>query len=281
MKIKLSDIIPDPDQPRKEFDQGGIEALAESIRQYGLLNPIAVAPLPSTGSGSAQQWVIVDGERRWRACQLIEGMEEIDANPVPAERSLMRSVLANLQRADLNPIEEAHAYQDLRQIGYTLEEISMAVGRSISHLCNRLALLEVDEEIQEIFKRGELSAHSHVLKGLAMLPAGIRLIYAQKFAQRKTSIPYILKTCRRVAARDIQEHATKTSRHFETATIPKRRFDIFQSFHIEPPIELTRAVLAKSATRACQTCVLFDEAGPRTCQECPLVIFLMKIGRTA
>ncbi len=151
--LRMSDIEPNRDQPRRHFDDAAIAELADSIRQHGLIQPIIVRPL---GAG----YQIVAGERRWRACRML-GMSEIPAiireftDPETAQIALIE----NIQREDLNPIEEASAFRSLMdEYNMTQEELSKAVGRSRSAIANSVRLLNLPEEIIEMLRKRELSA---------------------------------------------------------------------------------------------------------------------------
>ena len=154
VKVKLTDIEPNRDQPRKVFDESALNELAESIAQHGVLQPLLVRPMLD---GSYQ---LVAGERRWRASR-IAGLTEVpvvirDLTDVQvAELALVE----NLQREDLNPIEEAFGYKELSdKFGYTQEEVSNIVGKSRSAVANALRLLNLPDEVQSFVNSGELSA---------------------------------------------------------------------------------------------------------------------------
>ena len=161
--LRLSQIEPDKNQPRKVFEKEALEQLAASIREHGLIQPIIVAP---HGEG---RYRIIAGERRWRACRLAE-LEEI---PVlireysPQEVSEI-SLIENLQREDLNPIEEAMGYRNLMETyGLTQEQIAQKVSKSRPAITNAMRLLALPEQILDFLKTGELSAgHARALLSL-------------------------------------------------------------------------------------------------------------------
>lgn len=152
--IKLTDITPDPDQPRRHFDEGGLTELTASIKEHGVLQPIVVIP---KGEGTYQ---IVAGERRYRASKAA-GKDSIPAlvRTLSAQHKLELSLIENIQRRDLNPLETATAYAKLRdQFNLTLEEIGARVGgKSISAISNTLRLLKLPEPVKQAVARGELS----------------------------------------------------------------------------------------------------------------------------
>lgn len=151
--LRMSEIEPNRSQPRQNFDEAAITALADSIRQHGLIQPIVVR---ETASGSYQ---IVAGERRWRACRML-GMSEIPAviKEFSDIETAQIALIENIQREDLNPIEEAAAYKELMEkYEMTQEELSKAVGRSRSVIANSVRLLKMPEKIQDMLKKGELT----------------------------------------------------------------------------------------------------------------------------
>lgn len=163
--IRIARIEPDPSQPRKNFTETELDELAESIKEHGLLQPIIVTP--QKGSG---RYIIVAGERRWRASQKA-GLKEIQAivrnfdNP---QDQLEASLIENIQREDLNPIEEAQAYQRLIQdFGLTQEEAAQKVSRSRTAVTNALRLLKLAPEVQQMVIDGKLSmGHARALLGV-------------------------------------------------------------------------------------------------------------------
>lgn len=152
--IKLIHITPDPDQPRRHFDENGLAELTASIKEHGVLQPIVVVPLKD---GSYQ---IVAGERRYRASKAA-GKDSIPAlvRTLSAQHKLELSLIENIQRRDLNPLETATAYAKLRdQFNLTLEEIGIRVGgKSISAISNTLRLLKLPQEVKQAVAEGVLS----------------------------------------------------------------------------------------------------------------------------
>lgn len=152
--IKLSQITADPDQPRRHFDEAGLEELTASIREHGVLQPIVVIP---HGEGKYQ---IVAGERRFRASGRA-GKDSIPAlvRTLSAQHKLELSLIENIQRRDLNPLETATAYAKLRdQFNLTLEEIGVRVGgKSVSAISNTIRLLKLPMAVKEAVAKGELT----------------------------------------------------------------------------------------------------------------------------
>ena len=151
--IKIGDIEPNRDQPRKNFDDESIAELADSISKHGVLQPLLVRPIIGGG------YQIVAGERRWRAARLA-GLKEIPAMVLEAgEGEVMElALIENLQRQDLNPIEEAEGYDRLiQQFGLTQEEVANRVVKSRSAVANALRLLGLPDEVRTMVADGKLS----------------------------------------------------------------------------------------------------------------------------
>lgn len=158
--VRIDDIEPNRDQPRKEFDSGALAELAESIAQHGVLQPLLLRPMVSGG------YRIVAGERRWRASRMA-GLTEVPAvvREMSDSEEMLFALIENLQREDLTPLEEARGYQQLIESqGLTQEEAASAVGKSRPAVANALRLLNLPEDIQGMVERGELSAgHARTL----------------------------------------------------------------------------------------------------------------------
>ncbi len=163
--LRISEIEPRADQPRKQFDREALQALADSIATYGVLQPIIVRPNPNF-EGSFE---IVAGERRWRAAKMA-GLTEIPAVVLDGDDMKIAQValIENVQREDLNVVEEALGYQTLMdKFDMTQEEVAKQVGKSRPAITNLLRLLDLPEEVLELLRSGELSAgHARALLGL-------------------------------------------------------------------------------------------------------------------
>lgn len=150
--IDVDLIIPNKDQPRQEFDEETLNDLANSIKSYGLLQPILLRKIGKT-------YEIIAGERRWRASK-IAGLKEIPSlvKELNEEESAKIALIENIQREDLNPIEEAVAYKRLMQeFNLTQEEVSLQIGKSRSYIANSIRLLNLDEDIVEHISMGKLT----------------------------------------------------------------------------------------------------------------------------
>ena len=164
-QLSLSKIEPNPNQPRKIFDQSALEELAESIRLHGVITPITVRHSEKEG-----YYQIIAGERRWRAARLA-GLKEIPAMVLEAKESevMELALIENLQRQDLNPIEEAEGYDLLmRQFGLTQEDVAHRVVKSRSAVANALRLLGLPEEVRSMVANGKLSGgHARAVLAVA------------------------------------------------------------------------------------------------------------------
>lgn len=152
--LPIEEISANPDQPRRVFSEKELHALAASIEEKGLLQPILVRPSPS-GSG----YQIVAGERRWRAAQIAQ-LHEIPVliRELTDRETLEIGIVENVQRADLNPVEEARAYRQLvERFEHTQDEIARAVGKSRSHIANMMRLLALPESVLDHLAAGRLS----------------------------------------------------------------------------------------------------------------------------
>lgn len=162
--IRLSEIEPNRLQPRKTFDETAIASLADSIRDHGVLQPLLVRPMAGGG------YQIVAGERRWRAARML-GLDEVPVivHDFSDMEAAQISLIENLQRENLNPIEEAQGYNRLKEdFGMTQEEISRTVGKSRSAIANALRLLRLPDEVQELLIEGSISAgHARALLGFS------------------------------------------------------------------------------------------------------------------
>ena len=176
--LKISDIEPRKDQPRKVFEREALESLADSILEYGVLQPIIVrenTTLPGL-------YEIIAGERRWRAAKMA-GLSEIPAIIFDGDdlRTAQVSLIENIQRESLNPIEEAMAYNMLiERFDLTQDQVAKQVGKSRSAITNALRLLDLPDEVLDMLKSGELTAgHARALLGLKneddILPLAVKI----------------------------------------------------------------------------------------------------------
>ena len=170
--IPIEHMTPHPGQPRQRFDEAEIESLAASIREKGIVQPLVVRPAPEgdEGGGDGAPYQIVAGERRWRAAQRA-GLHELPAvvRRLDDSESIEIALVENLQRRDLNPLEEAGAYRRLiREFDHRQEDVATALGKSRSHVANTVRLLDLPEGVKALVGDGTLSAgHGRALLAAA------------------------------------------------------------------------------------------------------------------
>lgn len=162
MMVPIEKIEPNPDQPRRTFDQSALDELAESIREKGVIQPLIVRENPR----KAGEYEIVAGERRWRASQLARLHElPVLVRDYSDTEVLEVAIIENIQRSDLNAIEEAAGYKQLMErFGHTQEKLSEALGKSRSHIANLMRLLQLPSDVRDYVIEGQLSAgHARAL----------------------------------------------------------------------------------------------------------------------
>ena len=159
--VAVADLSPNPHNPRRSFDEAELEELARSISERGVLQPIVARP-----AGEPGRYEIVAGERRWRAAQKA-GVHEIPVvvRDLSESEALEVALIENIQRSDLNALEEALGYSQLmEQFGYTQQQLADTLGKSRSHIANTLRLLNLPDDVKEMIRNGEISAgHARTL----------------------------------------------------------------------------------------------------------------------
>lgn len=161
-RVPIEFVRANPKNPRRFFKEEELDELAASIKEKGIIQPILVRPVP----GDAQSFEIVAGERRWRAAQRA-GLAEVPVlvNAFSDKEALEVAIIENVQRADLNALEEAQGYRQLaEEFGYSQNDLATVIGKSRSHVANTLRLLKLPERVQDFVVRGDLSAgHARAL----------------------------------------------------------------------------------------------------------------------
>ena len=161
--LRISEIEPNRSQPRKEFDESALADLADSIREHGVIQPLLVRPLPTGG------YQLVAGERRWRASRMA-GLGEVPVviRELSDHEAMELALIENLQRQDLNPMEEALGYRSLmEEYQMTQEEVAKAIGKSRPAIANSLRLLALPQQVVDLIREGKLSAgHGRALLAL-------------------------------------------------------------------------------------------------------------------
>lgn len=220
--LPLSEIVPNKDQPRKTFDEAALDELADSIRQHGILQPLLVRPIATGG------YQLVAGERRWRASKRA-GLKEVPVvvKELSDTETMEIAIIENLQREDLNPIEEAEGLQALiDKCGFTQEQVAVSVGKSRPAIANSLRLLKLPLEVRDMAKNGEISA-GHARALLAFDNEALIYEAAQNIVKNKMTV------------RDI-ERLAKTSEKNSTVSVKhsKRR----DSFYDEVELSLSETL---------------------------------------
>ncbi len=192
--LPIYKIEPNPDQPRRDFDEEELQALSESIATHGLIQPLTVR---ESNSGYYQ---IIAGERRWRASRMA-GLSEIPAVVIEADdrKAMELALIENLQREDLNPVEEALGYNALiEDFGLTQEEAATQVGKSRPAVANALRLLNLPEQILEMLRNGKLTA-GHARAILSLKNEKKQLEAAQKISALDLSVRQAELLCRNLS----------------------------------------------------------------------------------
>ena len=191
--LSISEIEPNKEQPRKDFDTAALGDLADSIREYGVLQPLVVRPMPDGG------YQLVAGERRWRAARMA-GLTEVPVviKELTDQQAMELALVENLQREDLNPIEEARGYQELMEkFEMTQEQVSARVGKSRPVITNALRLLKLPQEVQELLSIGKLS-NGHARALLALEDEELILQIAREIVRKGLSVRQVESLVKRV-----------------------------------------------------------------------------------
>ena len=192
--LPIYKVEPNPDQPRQDFDEEELQALADSITEHGIIQPLTVRQMPNG------YYQIIAGERRWRAARLAS-LSEVPAVIIEADdrKAMELALIENLQRQDLNPVEEALGYQSLMEdYGLTQEEAAKRVGKSRPAVANALRLLGLSPEVLEQLRRGELTA-GHARAGLGLKTEKNQMEAAQKIAALGLSVRQAELLCKNMA----------------------------------------------------------------------------------
>lgn len=211
--IPIEEISPNPDQPRRAFAQEALQELSASIREKGIIQPLILRPDPE----DQNRFQIVAGERRWRAAQMAQ------LHNVPAivrdfndTEVLEVAIIENIQRADLNAMEEAQGYRQLMDgFGHTQEQLAKAMGKSRSHLANMMRLLQLPEEIQTMVQAGQLSAgHAR-----ALLTASDPLDLARRAVREGLSVRAVEAAAKAPSGSNQGKKSKKASKDADTRSI--------------------------------------------------------------
>ena len=182
IKISISSIVPNKNQPRKLFEKESLHELSNSIKERGIIQPLIVRK----SDNQEDKYEIIAGERRWQAAQSA-GIHEVPVVIIEADtlKSLELAIIENVQRKDLNPIEEAESYKNLIQnFGYDHDSVSKFIGKSRSHISNSLRLLSLPEKVLDMIRNNVIThGHAKILVGLDNA-----LLLAEKIIKKKLSV---------------------------------------------------------------------------------------------
>ena len=211
---RLSAIEPNRKQPRQNFDPAALSELAESIRTHGILQPLLVRRVPGS-SLDGESYQLVAGERRWRAARMA-GLSEVPVvvREMTEEEVLEFALIENLQREDLNPLEEAEGYQRLvKTFGLTQEEVAKKVGRSRSAVANSLRLLKLPMDVQAFVQMGDLSV-GHAKALLSVQDEWKQSRLAEKAVQKGLSVRQLEQLCEAVNQPEPDEAPSLRADHY-------------------------------------------------------------------
>jgi ParB family transcriptional regulator, chromosome partitioning protein len=201
-RISTDAIVPNPRQPRSVFDPEALQELADSIREMGLIQPLIVQQVPgSQDAPDGPRYQLITGERRWRAARLA-GLRHVDVivKEATPQEMLELALVENIQRADLNPLEEAGAYQQLNdEFGLTQERIAERVGRSRASVANAMRLLRLPQEVKDALVTGEIT-EGHARALLMLSDEDEQLLALHAIVRRHLSVRQAEELVRRLQA---------------------------------------------------------------------------------
>lgn len=280
-QIDIKLIVRNPEQPRRYFDQAELQELAESMKEHGMIQPVVVEE--RADSGAVTNYLLHDGERRWKAAQLA-GLKVIPAivhpplNGTGPRERLERALVANVQRSEMHAIEEGLAYQRLiTEFGYSIAEVSKRVGKHATRVRFCLDMLTLDPEIRQLMLERKLPCDLKVKEAfLSVKDPAERVKLAQVLcAKRKATHNMVIDACRRfnVAKGNLKRRVLKTSPAMRLVENSLPEWDALYQLGKVPPWP----VVTESVMFTCDACPLRQMAGDATCGGCPLVITLGKM----
>jgi len=286
MDIPLHLISPNPRQPRRHFDAGKLDELAASLRENG---QIQAATVEDNGDGS---YTLIAGERRWRAAQLA-GLETLRADVRPPlngagdQERLLLALVENLNREDMNPIEEALAFEQLREeFGLTLPKIGLRTGKGSVHVANRLLLLRYEPEIQALIARGEFSMDHQLARELLRIPdSAARLKLVRMLIGNRASLRASKTAAQRVAAtfggNDFPEPSSEVPDAPAFRVAYQKTDQAVDQWHYDALVHTGNMpmwpLFKKSVQAACNGCAWHDAANAAVCGDCPVVHLVQTI----
>lgn len=218
-RVPIEYLKPNPRNPRRSFSDADLEELAASIKQRGVIQPVLVRPI----ADSNDAYEIIAGERRWRAAQRA-GLHEIPIVPVEATdaEALELAIIENVQRTDLNALEEAGGYQRLAsEYGHSHEAIAHMVGKSRSHVSNTMRLLKLPETVKAYISAGEISAGAARMLVAASDPEGM----ARQIVERGLNVLQVEALAKERARKPVKSAASGANKSADTAALERRISD--------------------------------------------------------
>lgn len=307
--VPIKSVLPNPEQPRRYFDPREIRGLAQSIEVHGVIQPISVYR-------TQDKYVLIDGERRLRACKAA-GLTEIPADiredTPDAQALLERALVANIQRTSLNPLEEGETFRRLHvEHGLSFNQIAARVGISQATVTQRLMLLELEQPIKDLVARGVLHQDRKLLKALLAIPnSEARIRTAESLSGKGIRLSAAIDVCLRVAQEIRAQAPPKPEPEPEpaiSASPPDRHRKIRQvqatTAPLAPALKLARRrakmddeplplkewnmlyqidrvppwpAVAESAMETCDACGFRNIASYETCRQCPAVELLERM----
>lgn len=288
--LPIDAIRPNPEQPRQIFDEDNLASLAESIALHDVLNPIVVRG-PFNESGH-EYYVLIDGERRLRASKIAKKesiparilASEVDPGDPGFSDHLELAVIANLQRADLNPIEEGESFKKMMNQGWTVSSISRIAGVTQPVIYMRLSLLKFEPAIRRLFAEGRLPLDKRAIDSLELLPDGIRVQAAIKFANNNATGKRIEATCGRIlSSKNFQKAPRNYIKKGSTPSIDLSGVDDIPSLKALGAAGIVPqwSVIKTAAQETCDACPLSDSASEEICGTCPVVDLLKRLVKVA
>lgn len=275
MKIPVDRISPNPQQPRTHFNQEYIQELAQSIKENGMQNPILVE---DNGNGN---YTLVTGECRLRAHKLL-GRKQIEATVRPAtnhdgKQRLIDAMVENVQREDMSPVDEGHGYKAMKEMGMSIREISMTVGKNETRIRSRMMITDQLPEIQELISEGRLPHQPEALNALNSIPdLEERIAMARKLAEKGATVRMIAKKCALfVEVRKQARQARMKQPALEVAGMTEKpdEWDALYQVGRVPPWQLfTESVMA-----TCDGCSMHPFASEAVCGPCPVVYMCQRL----
>jgi ParB/RepB/Spo0J family partition protein len=283
MQIPTQSILPNPQQPRTEFSETELAGLAASMKENGLLHPVLVEEGVSA-PGQSSAYILIDGERRWRAAKML-GWPSIEASVRPAangtgalERTIL-ALVANLQRADLSPVEEGRGYESLAEMGLSNVAIAHRLGTNVNRVAHRRAILALPEEIQDLMAASLLPIDVRVVAALELVPAEQRVEFARKLARPGLKIKSVQVAAEKLrdalAAARVEDDPSIFFAHRRAGKPDLPAWDALHQLGKLPPWQ----GVVEAAHRTCRACELREEASAVVCERCPAVTMLVEMMR--